>query len=173
MSTAKRAEQVLVRVNGAVIAGMLFVMFLLVFANVVTRYAFGFSLNWAEEASRFLMIWITYLGAGLAMREGQHAAITLLQNLLPDRIARWLRALVAFIMIAFMATLAFLGFQYSKMTMAQTTAALRLPSGAVYLAVPLGAIGFVLHLIAGLRDYVKGPSTESSEPTEALVQREV
>jgi TRAP-type C4-dicarboxylate transport system permease small subunit len=173
MSTARRAEQVLVRVNGAVIAGMLFVMFLLVFANVVTRYAFGFSLNWAEEASRFLMIWITYLGAGLAMREGQHAAITLLQNLLPDRIARWLRALVAFIMIAFMATLAFLGFQYSKMTMDQTTAGLRLPSGAVYLAVPLGAIGFVLHLIAGLRDYVKGPSTESSEPTEALVQREV
>ena len=173
MSTARRAEQVLVRVNGAVIAGMLFVMFLLVFANVVTRYAFGFSLNWAEEASRFLMIWITYLGAGLAMREGQHAAITLLQNLLPDRIARWLRALVALIMIAFMATLAFLGFQYSKMTMDQTTAGLRLPSGAVYLAVPLGAIGFVLHLIAGLRDYVKGPSTESSEPTEALVQREV
>lgn len=173
MSTAKRAEQVLVRVNGVVIAGMLFVMFLLVFANVVTRYAFGFSLNWAEEASRFLMIWITYLGAGLAMREGQHAAITLLHGFLPDHIARGLRAFVAFIMIAFMATLAVLGFQYSKMTMDQTTAGLRLPSGAVYLAVPIGAIGFVLHLVAGFPDYIKGTPMEDSEPTEAPVQREV
>jgi TRAP-type C4-dicarboxylate transport system permease small subunit len=173
MSTAKRVEQVLVSVNGAVIAGMLFVMFILVFTNVITRYVFGFSLNWAEEASRFLMIWVTYLGAGLAMREGRHSAITILQDVLPERLARYLRAIVALTIIAFMLALTILGFQYSRLAMDQTTAALRLPTGVVYLAVPIGAIGFVLHLIAGVREYLDGPPQDNDQQIEASAQREV
>ena len=80
-----RAERFFVRANQAVIGAMMVVMFALVFTNVVTRYVLGFSIAWAEEVSSFLMIWITYLGAGLALRQGRLVAIDLFQDMLPAR----------------------------------------------------------------------------------------
>jgi len=68
----KRLENGFVLVSRAIIGLMMLAMFGMVFTNVVTRYGFGFSIGWAEEVSSFLMIWVTYLGAGLAMREGRH-----------------------------------------------------------------------------------------------------
>ena len=75
MTGLRRLERAFVRLNQGLVMLMMMAMAALVFTNVVTRYLFGFSLNWAEEASRYLMIWVAYLGAGLAMREGRHVAI--------------------------------------------------------------------------------------------------
>ncbi len=88
----RRAEQVFVRANQAFIGAMMVTMFALVFTNVVTRYGFGFSIAWAEEVSGFLMIWITYIGAGLALRQGRHVAIELFQDMLPPRMCRAVRS---------------------------------------------------------------------------------
>ena len=78
-----RFERYLVAANRAIIFLMMAVMATLVFVNVVTRYVFNFSIIWAEEVSQYLMIWIAYLGAGLALREGRHVAVEMLQDRLP------------------------------------------------------------------------------------------
>ena len=64
-----RFERYLVAANRAIVFLMMAVMATLVFVNVVARYVFNFSIIWAEEVSQYLMIWIAYLGAGLALRE--------------------------------------------------------------------------------------------------------
>ena len=53
-------------VNGllnATIAICLSCMATFVFANVVLRYFFASSITWAEEASRYLFIWLIFMGA--------------------------------------------------------------------------------------------------------------
>lgn len=54
------------------------VMFLLLFLNIVLRYAFNSGIPWAEEMSRFLFVWITFLGAIVALNENQHLGISAL-----------------------------------------------------------------------------------------------
>ncbi|PWV64417.1 TRAP transporter small permease [Plasticicumulans acidivorans] len=54
-------------------------MVLLVFGNVVLRYAFGTGLAAAEELSRLLFVWLVFLGALLALRENAHLGFDLLQ----------------------------------------------------------------------------------------------
>ncbi|WP_243277063.1 TRAP transporter small permease, partial [Desulfallas sp. Bu1-1] len=38
--------------------------------NVITRYIFGFSLKWAEELTNYTLIWITFLGGVVCVRQG-------------------------------------------------------------------------------------------------------
>jgi len=48
------------------------IMVVLVFGNVVLRYGFNSGLAVSDELSRWLFVWITFLGAVVAMKEGTH-----------------------------------------------------------------------------------------------------
>lgn len=153
-SMIKRIEHLLVQANSLVMGLLFFAMFVLVFTNVVTRYCFGFSINWAEELSRYMMIWMAYLGAGLAMREGRHVAIEFVQDRLPKPLRRLLRAFVGLVILVFMGFVAVLGYQYSTFAMKQETAALQWPMGLIYIVLPIGALAFMLHLVTMFGDYI-------------------
>ena len=60
------------RVVTAVMAVALMIMVVLVFANVVLRYVFNSSITQSEEISRWLFVWITFMGAVVALREHAH-----------------------------------------------------------------------------------------------------
>jgi TRAP-type transport system small permease protein len=47
-------------------------MSVMVFANVVLRHFFDSGINMSEELSRFMFLWLTFLGAIVAMRENGH-----------------------------------------------------------------------------------------------------
>ena len=49
---------------------------------------------WVEELTQYQMIWITYLGAGLALRQGRHVAVDLVGDLLPPGLRRGLRIFI-------------------------------------------------------------------------------
>ena len=58
-------------------------MAVLVFGNVVLRYAFNSGITVSEEVSRFLFIWLTFLGAITGVREGTHLGVDTLVRRLP------------------------------------------------------------------------------------------
>ena len=58
------------------IAVCLAVMVVLVFGNVVLRYVFNSGITMSEELSRWLMVWLTFLGAIVALREHRTSAST-------------------------------------------------------------------------------------------------
>ena len=108
-SVVARLERAVVAVNRALVIGLMATMVVLVFANVVSRYAFNHSIIWVEELTQFQMIWVTYLGAGLALREGRHVAVDTLQDLLPAGLRRLLRHGVALTLAVFLTATAVLG----------------------------------------------------------------
>ena len=58
-----------------VIALFLAIMVVLVFGNVVLRYAFNSGITVSEEVSRWLFVWLTFLGAIIALREHGHLGV--------------------------------------------------------------------------------------------------
>jgi tripartite ATP-independent transporter DctM subunit len=56
----------------AVLALLLVAMVVMVFGNVVLRYAFNSGISVSEEMSRFCFVWLTFIGAIVAMRDGSH-----------------------------------------------------------------------------------------------------
>lgn len=65
------------------IVAMLFAMVVMVFGNVLMRYVFDTGITVSEEMSRYCFIWLTYLGAMVAMREGGHLGMDTLVKVLP------------------------------------------------------------------------------------------
>lgn len=67
----------------AAIALCLALMVVLVFGNVVLRYAFNLGITSSEELSRLLFVWLTFLGAIVALREHGHLGVDILVRRLP------------------------------------------------------------------------------------------
>lgn len=141
-------------VNAALVVAMMGVMVALVFGNVVARYVFNRSFIWAEELSQYLMVWVTFLGAGLAFAQGRHVAVEMLQDALPGPIGRALRTFVMVLVLVFLATLAVLGFQFAVFAWDQETPVMNIPFGIPYLAVPIGAILFMAHILLMPSGYI-------------------
>ena len=58
-------------------------MVVMVFGNVVLRYGFNSGISVSDEMSRYCFIWLTYVGAMVAMREGGHLGVDSLVKHLP------------------------------------------------------------------------------------------
>ncbi len=64
-------------------AASLAVMVVLVFGNVVMRYGFNSGITVSEELSRWLFVWLTFMGAIVAMKDGAHLGSDTLVSRLP------------------------------------------------------------------------------------------
>ena len=60
------------------IAALLALMVVLVFGNVFMRYAFNSGFTVSEELSRWLFVWLTFLGAVVALRDNEHLGTDML-----------------------------------------------------------------------------------------------
>jgi TRAP-type transport system small permease protein len=79
----KNLIDLLFRLAEMLLVLMLCAMVVMVFGNVVLRYGFNSGLDFSEELSRFFFIWITFLGAIVAMREKAHLGLDTLVRVLP------------------------------------------------------------------------------------------
>lgn len=66
------------RLLTALMVAALAIMVVLVFANVVLRYVFNSGITLSEELSRWLFVWLTFMGAIVAMHEGAHLGTDML-----------------------------------------------------------------------------------------------
>lgn len=94
------------RVLEYVIAGALALMVVLVFGNVVMRYAFNSGITVSEEVSRWLFIWGTFLGALVALRERAHLGVDMLVSRLPAAGKKACMVLTHVLMLVILAMLA-------------------------------------------------------------------
>ncbi len=73
------------RALSLLIGAALALMVVLVFTNVVMRYAFNSGITVSEELSRWLFVWVTFLGATVALHEGAHLGTDMLVSRLTKR----------------------------------------------------------------------------------------
>jgi TRAP-type C4-dicarboxylate transport system permease small subunit len=149
-----RFDTLFLRANRALLITILAAMATMVFANVALRFLTDHSILWVEEVSRYLMIWLTLLGAGLVLRHGGHIGIDTLQEKFPRRAAH-LRALIFILLLGFFAFMAWIGTRYAVLTWSQTTPVLEIPVGFVYLAIPAGFALLIAHLLLMAAPYVR------------------
>ena len=163
LSTFDRA---LLRANRWALIAILAAMATMVFANVALRFLTDHSILWVEETSRYLMIWLTFLGAGLVLRHGGHIGIDTLQERLPG-VAPFVRSVIFALLLAFFVAMAWLGVRYALLTWGQTTPVLGIPIGAVYLAMPIGFGLLILHLLLMALPWIRRRSFLSDDAFDA------
>lgn len=72
-------------ISGIILVSSLVLMCVLVFGNVVLRYVFNSGITWAEELSRFLLIFVTLMGSVYALAKNEHLQVDIFIKKLPPK----------------------------------------------------------------------------------------
>ena len=114
------------------IAAGLALMVVLVFGNVVMRYAFNSGLTVSEELSRWLFVWVTFLGAIVAMNDGAHLGTDMLVSRLSVR-GKKSCLLLGLLLMLFVCWLMFKGsLDQVKINLESTSAVMEVPMAWFY-----------------------------------------
>jgi TRAP-type transport system small permease protein len=150
----ERFERYFVSFNRWILVLLLGAMALIIFANVGLRYLTSHSIEWAEEVARHLMIWVTFVGAGLVLRYGGHVAIDNLQDALPNKLAMLLRIVNALLLLGFFVFMVWYGWLYVQRAQFQSTAATQISFAYIYAAMPVGGVFLIVHWLLIARAYI-------------------
>jgi TRAP-type C4-dicarboxylate transport system permease small subunit len=153
MPLVHRISQVLNLASDSVdrIATFLAVAILLAMTAVITlqivcRFFFT-ALSWSEELARYLMIWLTFLGASMGVKRGAHIAVTFAISPLPKAVRKGLELLVYALCLYFFSTVAYYGWRLMNMQAYQVSAGLGISMRYVYVSLPVGGVICSIHVL--------------------------
>lgn len=162
MKALEKAADELERINAwllwicrFLVINLVAVLAVILACSVFWRYALDNAIAWSEEGSKYLMVWLTFLGAPIALRHGAHVNIDLLPKMLSARAQQAALLLVHLIIVTTMAILAYKGIGLAELGARQVASSFNLSMVWMYAAVPVGALFLLLvSLQQGLRAFI-------------------
>ncbi|MDQ8195634.1 TRAP transporter small permease [Coraliomargarita sp. SDUM461004] len=134
--------------------------------GVFTRYVMGEQANWTEELARFLLVWVSLLGGAVAFGQKSHLGVDYFVEKLHPEI-RKLMAVVAHLLVLFFAVSIFLigGWQVvsDALILEQTTPALGIKMGHVYLALPIAGVFMSLFTLENIIEVLWAPTADRNQ----------
>jgi TRAP-type transport system small permease protein len=148
-----RASEKIVQIT---LVGMVGVMTVIIIIQVFMRYLFLYSLSWSEEVARYLMIWVSFLGASLALKYGFHIGVEFVINRIPEKIRGWTNLVAKLGMLLFLIYFTIGGFRVSWAVRDQDSPALLFSMAYAYLSAPVGGLFMIIQLLNLLiEDWIK------------------
>ena len=113
---------------------------LIVSASIFFRYVLNNSITWSEEIAKYLMVWMVFVGAPVAMVQSRHIAIEMFPNLFRPRIRALIFLIVNLLIVLTMAFWTYRGFTYTVGGMSQVMSSFdKIPLGVVFASIPFGS----------------------------------
>lgn len=128
-------------------------MVLNVLWQVASRYLVGSPSNFTDELSRYLLIWVGILGAAYVAGKKLHLAIDILPEKLEGKKERNLNIFINILVglfAFFVMVWGGINLVYITLKLGQTSAALNIPLGYVYIVVPLSGLFIIYYSIVNL-----------------------
>ena len=149
------------RVLSLLMAAALAVMVVLVFGNVIMRYGFNSGITVSEELSRWLFVWLTFLGAIVAMKDGAHLGSDTLVSRMPLPVKK-LFFVAGHLLMLFVCWLLFRGsWEQAVINLETTSAVMEISMALFYGCGVITAISIALILVHGLWRLFTGQLSES------------
>lgn len=126
------------------------IVILLVVGQVTMRYVFNAPLTWSEELATFALVWMSFLGAILCMRDHEHIEIEVLVDQFPAKIRKGIVLISRIISAVFLVILAWYGADLTEQNFTTTSPANNIPMGYVYIIIPIGALGMLYYVLKSI-----------------------
>lgn len=165
-----KLEKIIGAVEEYVCVGLILIMCVSVFSQVLARYVFAIPLSWTEEVSRYSLIWLTFIAGAMCIRTNSHYVIDILLNKLPRSPRLVMNILILAGMAVFAGVMLYTGIEILPVVNLQISPALRITMGYIYLAIPFGSFLMVFHIVCAIKkrlDCLKDPSDTEALPKNA------
>lgn len=142
-------------------------MVVMVFGNVVLRYAFNSGITVTDELSRLLFVWLTFLGAVVVLRQGGHLGFDLVTTALPKAGRRVCRIVSNLLILVCCAVFLWGAWAQTMLNMGNRAPVSGVPLGWTYAAAVVAGVGLGLLTLADLIAALAG-----KEPPERRMEGE-
>lgn len=137
----RKVDAALARTIQGLTVVLLGIIILTVTTAVITRWIIFYPLNFADPLSKYLLMWIAFLGAGLVFRTGEHIAVDMLKNKFKGRSEKVLLVALNVLTSIFLAVVIYYGFQFAwKGRTSHDPFVFGISMMIPYLSVPVGAL---------------------------------
>jgi TRAP-type C4-dicarboxylate transport system permease small subunit len=144
-SIAISLDRLVAGMEAGVIVVLVCLLTAITFAQVAARYVLGDPLIWSEEAARYLFVWVSMIGAALAIREGGHFGLDLLIRRVPA-LKPVLGPAVTVVTSVFLVILLKTGIDETNLASMQVAMTFPMRMQWAYLALPIGAGLMLFHI---------------------------
>lgn len=150
------------------IAGALFLGLVALSAlQIVARTLLSTPLTWTEELSRLLLVWMTFVAAGVLSYDDGHLKVETIVARFPPRVRRGVEIGTALLSLVFLAVVAWFSVPILRLSAFGASGALGLPLTAFRAPAPVGAVLMfaftLLRLRSGRRRPVAGRQTTTGD----------
>ena len=157
MAIKRFVDNVLKVITVALVAAICLVVIL----QILTRFILNNPSSWSEEISRYLLIWITFLGGSMGLTTGAHMGLVVVtEKIESEKIQLVLHifayavcALIGYIFVRY-------GYIYTLSGMKRTMMCCKIPIGYVYMIMPFSGLVIVINsiemIVKGIRTLARG-----------------
>lgn len=152
----RKINDTLLKLEEKCIATVLIVMVILSFTQVLSRYVFKYSFPWIEEATRYLMIWLTYIGTAYVCAIHQHISVDVLPEFLKKKQIKYdvfiNVVILIFTLIFFAICLKFIS---QGIASGQLTPATQIPKWTMHSSMAIGSALAMFHLVFAIVERIR------------------
>jgi TRAP-type transport system small permease protein len=128
--------------------------------GVFFRYVLNDALPWAEEADRYVFIWLSFVGASITMRRNAHIAVDVLVRTFTPLYRRLVALLSGVCILAFLVVVFAASERVIEVTSLSRTTATDVPMSWVYIAVPVGCVLLAIETLRVMARTWRAPARE-------------
>ena len=158
-----KLDDALAKGESALLVALLATMTIVVFLQVLYRYVLALPLYWSEELARYLFVWISMIGAVLALQKRGHFGLEFFFQKLPEEGRKWGQFAIHLLMAALILLILRQGIILVQKTALQESPAMGMSMGIAYASLPVGAALMALHLLVIFFKEAAGGGQHTSE----------
>ena len=136
----------LVLVSGIVITTML---------QIVARFILMVSIPWTDELARYLMIWASFVGLGVAYRKKELICVAFFREKLPPHLLKLTLLISDLLCSIFTIVIVIYGVKLCFQNMAQVSPSMRVSLGIIYAIIPLWSLLYLLFAFESVFSYFR------------------
>jgi TRAP-type transport system small permease protein len=142
---------------------LLFVLLVIGFLQVTSRYTGLIFLPWTEEVARLLFVWVVWVGAAAGLFRGTHIRFDFVVERLPARIRRAMAFAVSIGVGLFLIVVVRYGYEVAQSQTASTFLTFNLSVKYTYLSAVLGSALMLVGLVASLWTRMRRPAADPGD----------
>lgn len=137
---------------------LIFVSMLVVLTvQIIARFIFNSPIIWSEEFSRYVYVWLVYLGVSYCATQDTHVRVTLLLDRLVPSVQLYLKGICNFIIVVAFLYMLPHSVEYALKQSALKSGCMQISMSFVYMAVPVGyALAFIQLTLQGIQYVIDG-----------------
>jgi TRAP-type C4-dicarboxylate transport system permease small subunit len=166
MSASKKNFFDYVYKAGEILAAIAFISLCVsVSVQVIARYVFNHAFGWGEEFPIFIFLWVSFLAAAVAYRDGDHLSVDFIVEKYPPKLRRWVHYFNLLLCLAFVLLIVYFEGQMTWATRTSTFVVMKISKAFCYAGIPVSALILAVFIIEKLiKPYRNSGSREPEDP---------